>query len=422
MAETPRAHVDDERHVEVRAPAGPNPITTAGTLTVRALGPDAPPASDLATVLASVPGANVRRLGGLGDVAVVSLRGSSLRQVEVFLDGVPLNPDGAEVVDLSELPPSAFSRVEVWRGDAPARYGAAPLGGVLDLRTPTPSETPTAVGIAAGSWSTLRGHAVTGGRLGKHADAYVAGDVLGTAGDFTFLDDAGTVYNRLDDGMPRRLNNDLFRANGLARVNVGHHGARLTLLDAAAHVERGLPGPVGARAEHARYEATRNLLSASADLTAADDLRVVPRAWWFTRGDELDDRMGELGVGGEWRRDRTATLGAQVDTTWAPLSWGQLGLLTRARRDTYTPFDVITKATDGERRRDALVAALSGEARAWGDRLLVTPVVQVNARDDRTLGDTPFADTAATGTPRSTAVDVLRRGGVLPGPWPAHAL
>jgi hypothetical protein len=79
-------------------------MRTTGSLTVRALGPDLPPGTDLAAVVDAVPGVTVRRLGGLGAFSAVSVRGSTFRQVEVFLDGVPMNPDGSGAVDLSELP------------------------------------------------------------------------------------------------------------------------------------------------------------------------------------------------------------------------------------------------------------------------------------------------------------------------------
>ena len=67
-------------------------------------------AADLADVIETATGTTVVQLGGLGDLSAVSIRGSSLRQVQVFLDGVPLNPDGSAVVNLSELRFSNYMR------------------------------------------------------------------------------------------------------------------------------------------------------------------------------------------------------------------------------------------------------------------------------------------------------------------------
>ena len=109
-------------------------VTASGdgsaTRTDVALGAEAAGRTDLAGVLEGVPGASVRRLGGLGDFAAVRLRGSTFQQVEVFLDGVPLNPDGDSVIDLATLPVSTFAQMRVYRGFSPASYGSAAMGGM----------------------------------------------------------------------------------------------------------------------------------------------------------------------------------------------------------------------------------------------------------------------------------------------------
>jgi outer membrane receptor protein involved in Fe transport len=142
-----------DESIVVAAPAGPSPGATAASLTVLPLGPDAPPGEDLAGVLDTASGTTIRRLGGLGDFAAVSLRGSTFRQVEVHLDGVPLNPDGGSAVNLSELPVSAFDRVEVYRGLAPVAFGSGAIGGVLNLVTPT-RPAPASVSARLGSFGT----------------------------------------------------------------------------------------------------------------------------------------------------------------------------------------------------------------------------------------------------------------------------
>jgi iron complex outermembrane receptor protein len=70
----------------------------------------------IAEIVERSAGVHIRRLGGLGDFSSVSIRGSTWRQVQVYIDGIPLNPDGISSVNLSELPTGALSRIEVWRG------------------------------------------------------------------------------------------------------------------------------------------------------------------------------------------------------------------------------------------------------------------------------------------------------------------
>ncbi len=121
--------------VEGQGGKAPDPGGTTASLSVILIDERLSSADDLAAVLDGVPGAVVRRLGGLGDFSAVSIRGSSFRQVQVFLDGIPLNPDGAEAVNLAQLPLSMLERVEVYRSNAPPEFGASPLGGVVNLVT-----------------------------------------------------------------------------------------------------------------------------------------------------------------------------------------------------------------------------------------------------------------------------------------------
>ena len=65
------------------------------------------------------PGVRLQSFGDVDSFSGVSIRGSTLRQVLVYVDGIPLNPDGGQAVNLSDWPLRAFSRVEVYRGNTP---------------------------------------------------------------------------------------------------------------------------------------------------------------------------------------------------------------------------------------------------------------------------------------------------------------
>ena len=111
----------------------------------------------LADALADAVGVQVRRFGGLGDFSTVSVRGFSPRQVQVYLDGVPLSRADNETVDLSDLPLDAVDHVEVYRGTTPLRFAQAGPGGVVNVVTRRPGETPvTAASASYGSFDTRK--------------------------------------------------------------------------------------------------------------------------------------------------------------------------------------------------------------------------------------------------------------------------
>jgi len=84
---------------------------------------------------------HVKSTGGYGSYSTASIRGSSSRQVSVFIDGVPLNPAQSGAVDFADLPVSSLSRVEVYRGFSAFDLSSASIGGVVNLVTQEPSGT-----------------------------------------------------------------------------------------------------------------------------------------------------------------------------------------------------------------------------------------------------------------------------------------
>lgn len=261
--------------VEGQALDAADPGRAATSVTTLPIDDRLPSGSDMADVLTRAPGTTVRRLGGLGTFSSVSLRGAALRQVEVLLDGIPLNPDGSSAVDLSALPLQAFDEVRVWRGAGPAWLAAAPLGGVVDLRTRTAARAPLTTGLTLGSWRT--------GQAQAHG-ATVAGDVevlgavsaLTSRSDFVYYDDAGTAGRRDDDARPRRRNNGRTQIGGLLRLREGRPGDRWTGILAATARSEALPGPIGGRPE-GRLTTGWGLLAAERRVTqGATALQIRP--------------------------------------------------------------------------------------------------------------------------------------------------
>ena len=115
------------------------------------------PGADLAQTLDRATGVNIRRYGGLGSFSTLSIRGSTAEQVQVFLDGVPLNSAVGGGVDLGGLPIGGVESVDVYRGAVPARFGGNSLGGVVHIRTqPLGGKVRTRLHTASGSYGTRR--------------------------------------------------------------------------------------------------------------------------------------------------------------------------------------------------------------------------------------------------------------------------
>jgi len=400
---------------------------TSATVTVITVDESVPASADVAVVVDSASGTVVRRLGGLGDYASVSIRGSSARQVQIFLDGVPLNPDGSQAVNLSELPLAAFERVEIYRGGAPAELAAAPIGGVVNLVT---GRLPTTVALSYGAHGTGRlvGAGSSAGPLSalrRHRglepgafedDVLLLAEGFGTRGNYHAFSDNGTLYNTDDDEVVQRRNNDKRQLSTIARWRLEGPGLELAISDSFLAREEGLPGPITSPTTTTRLETQRNLASARVE-GHSGALRMSALLWNQLRGETLDDREGEIGVGAQWRNYRTTTTGLTGHAAWGVRSWFVPALTITGRHDGFVQTDLLSGAAEDPRQRMAGSASASAALRAWGDRITLEPVLQASVLDSRLLGGADSENLGGAGANHDVTWAPTPRVGLLVRPW-----
>lgn len=421
-AATPVREGEEEVTVEGRSAKGADPSATSASVTVVEVDESLAGSADVAQVLDSVSGTTVVHLGGLGDYSAVSIRGSSLRQVQVYIDGVPLNPDGSEVVNLSELPLQAFDRVLVWRGNAPPAYAASPIGGVVDLHT---TERPgSTAAVSGGQHGTLGSFVMSGfeARAGSRPlRGLLLADVFHTRGDFTYFDDNSTIYVPTDDRLRTRDNNEKSQLSTLARLRWGDDRLSLSLQDSLLYRDEGVAGPIQQPAEQASLATLRNLAVAQVEARGVE-LQGHARLWSTQRQETWDDRLGELGTTAEWERSWLSTQGLHLHGAWIPRPWLVPTLTLSLRRDAYVLADRLSERVEEPRVRWSGGAALAADLRLWADRVTLSPVLQGQWIDNRALGDVPFGDTPVAPDDRQVTLAPTPRLGLLLRPWQPLAL
>ncbi|HEX4152312.1 MAG TPA: TonB-dependent receptor [Steroidobacteraceae bacterium] len=172
--------------VVVVANKAPEPLSKVGnSVTVlddaAIKGSQLPMMSDL---LATTPGLNVARSGGVGQPTSVFIRGAESDQTVVVVDGVQLNdpsePGGQ--FDLENLLTSNVSRIEILRGAQSTLYGSQAIGGVINITTAEP-DGPLGGGVTAEGGSHDTGY--VSGNIGAKNDALMwrlSGNWYGTSG------------------------------------------------------------------------------------------------------------------------------------------------------------------------------------------------------------------------------------------------
>lgn len=269
--------------------------------------------SDLGQVVGQAAGTRVVSLGGMGDFSAVSLRGATLRQTLVMIDGIPLNPDGASVVNLSELPLQAFSRVEIYRGFTPPTIPSSAMGGVIQLVSKN-GDSPSSAKLAYASlntWKASAFNALQRNLKGKQRELMTFGDFFTTSGNFVYFDNNGTSYNLRDDSRLERNNNDKAQGAGHIRFRIGSPNSQFTLLDSVVYREEGISGSIRIPSQYSRLETKRNLFAL--DYFSRSKFQYFRgQLWHLIREETFDDQRSELGLGSQWNRYQNQSLGGMV--------------------------------------------------------------------------------------------------------------
>jgi vitamin B12 transporter len=129
--------------------------------------------ADLGEVLARTEGIAIRRGGGLGSDAQLSINGLWGQQIRTFIDGVP-----SQLIypfDIASVPLATVRQVEIFRGVVPIRFGTDALGGAINLVPRERGDTLGEVSLQAGSFGTFRGTFGAGQQLanGLYVDTNV---------------------------------------------------------------------------------------------------------------------------------------------------------------------------------------------------------------------------------------------------------
>jgi vitamin B12 transporter len=122
----------------------------------------------LPEALATVPGLNIVRSGGPGEVSSVFIRGTNSNHVLVLIDGVdatdPSIPSG---FDFGQTLLGDVTRIEVLRGPGSSLYGSQAIGGVINILTTPPGGPPAATAsIEGGSFGTFNQRLGANGEIG----------------------------------------------------------------------------------------------------------------------------------------------------------------------------------------------------------------------------------------------------------------
>jgi len=284
-------------------------MRNAGTITALNLDAvdGANPADGAAELIGRLPGTTVRSIGGLGQFSAVSIRGSSAQQVQVVIDGVPLNDSFAGLTDISLLPLETAGRIEIYRGFIPLRFGGAAPGGVVQLVGRPILTTRTSARGGLGSFGARELSATHAQRLTRQWGVSAHLGYAGASGDFPFYSTANTPSISDDDTIVRRTNNGYERVTGHLRVEGRGDRWRWTLRQFVSDRQRGIAGPATAQSSSASLRTTQARTISQIKSVGLGGPGGSARgvAGLTIQRDIFSDPNGEIGVGTGGQRSAT---------------------------------------------------------------------------------------------------------------------
>src|SRR5881409_1701740 len=118
--------------------------------------------------LREVPGLSVVQTGTAGQLTSVFMRGLPSQDMQVLLNGIPINQGLAGQFDFANLMTDDIDRIEVVRGPQSTLYGPRALAGVIQIFTKRGEGPPTiALNGEAGSYDTFREWMQSEGKIGQ---------------------------------------------------------------------------------------------------------------------------------------------------------------------------------------------------------------------------------------------------------------
>lgn len=264
-------------------------------------------------------GVQINRYGGMGTFATVSIRGSNPNQVQVYLDGVPMNRAMTGVTNIEDLPLDNIEFIEVYRGFVPADFGQAGIGGAVNLVTRKDMKETFSASASYGSFDTYK---FMGAGAGPAGPVNLMGfiEYAESRGDYDYRNDNGTPLNDGDDFNETRKNNDFSSLDFTLNISNRDFEWEISATGTGHYKDRGLPGLQRSQAEDTRLTTQRGTVTLNARnrdlMSGALDLIVAADGVWENQ--VYDDPKGELGTGGPRKNENDMdTMGGRLRAVWA---------------------------------------------------------------------------------------------------------
>jgi vitamin B12 transporter len=182
----------------------------------------------LSDLLKSINGIQIRQISGIGNPASVSIRGSTSKQVQLYIDGQLVNDSQFGGFDLNQIPTEQIQSIEVSKNQA-LGTGATPIGGVIRINTYNPKENTLRVSAGVGCFGFGELNLINN-HVFEHNNLSFGASRLQSDNDFEFL--VPQDFDNPQESAVQGLRNNDFEKNTMFINNeaqFGEHQIRLNM-------------------------------------------------------------------------------------------------------------------------------------------------------------------------------------------------
>lgn len=181
-----------------------------------------------AELLATLPGVQHYRQGGLGSFQTVSIRGIAAKNIVICMDGIPMNDGSGGAVDLGQIDLNQIEKIEIYKDRVPAKFGGSGIGGAVNFVTKSAVNSANAkktkgrILASYGSHNFWEGSAQVQTSVTDSVTFAAALSARHSDNDYEFKNRNGTEYNTEDDFTDVRRNAQYTEYSGNLKYRVLH--------------------------------------------------------------------------------------------------------------------------------------------------------------------------------------------------------
>ncbi len=338
----------------------------------------------LADTLSTQTGVQIRESGGLGSYSTVSIRGSTGKQTQVYLDGMLLNDPLYGGLDLSFYTLHDIAEIQIYPGNAPARFAQAGVGGIVAMESlGRQTQDTTRLNLGTGSFGTRRYGLFNSGSH-ERVHYWLSLNRQQAENDFRYANEP-EWFNPTDGEESTRRNADVEQND--SSVKLGYRFTPQRQLDALlqwSDKDQGIPSIQNWANNRARLniEQQRLQLHYQDSSWLAGSLQSSHRVLFGDTEEHYRDLVGRVGIGTYDTRTRVDQLALNNSATWQQANHQFSAAVDIAWYDM-DQRDRLQQDPNSHRERRFIASALSHEWHSDQERLRTQLAIrQFNVDDD----------------------------------------